>query len=86
MAQTIELHLEERVLARARRLAQARHCRVEDIFEDAIQRMPVVEAPISAVPADPFLGMFKDDPDLIDQVTQSAMAARGRHPLRSDSG
>ncbi len=78
MVQTIELHLKKRILDRARRLAQARHCKIEDVFEDAIERISPVEAP-----ADPFLGMFKDEPELVDEVTRSAMEARERHPLRS---
>ncbi len=79
MVQTIELHLEKRILDRARRLAQARDCRIEDVFADAIERVPPVEAP-----ADPFLGMFKDEPELVDEITRSTMEARERHPLRSE--
>ncbi len=78
MVQTIELHLEKRILDRVRRLARSRHCRIEDVFADAIERIPFAEAP-----ADPFLGMFKDEPELVDEVTRSAMEARERHPLRS---
>ncbi len=78
MTHTIELHLEKRILDRARRLAQARDCRIEDVFADAIERIPTVKAP-----ADPVLGMFRDEPELIDEVTRSAMEARERHPLRS---
>ncbi len=78
MVKTIELHLEKRILDRVRRLAEARHCSVEDVVADAIERIPPVETP-----ADPFLGMFKDEPELIDEVTRSAMTARERHPLRS---
>ncbi len=78
MVKTIELHLEKRILDRARQLAQERQCRLEDIFADAIEHIPTV-----AAPADHFLGMFRDEPELIDEVTRSAMTARERHPLRS---
>ncbi len=78
MVKTIELHLEKRILDRVRQLARARHCKVEDVFADAIERIPSVKAP-----TDPFLGMFKDEPELVDEVTRSAMEARERHPLRS---
>ena len=78
MVQTIELQLEKRILDRARRMAEARHCRIEDVFADAIERIaPHDES------ADPFLGMFRDEPELVDEVTRSAMDARERHPLRS---
>ncbi len=83
MTKIIELHLREQIIARARRLAQERHCAIEDVFEEAIARMAAVEVPVPSTPEDPFLGMFKDEPDLVDQVTRSAMEARERHPLRS---
>jgi len=42
MVKTIELQLEQRVLDRVRQLARARHCQIEDVFADAIERMPPV--------------------------------------------
>jgi hypothetical protein len=78
MVRTIELHLEERVLDRVRRLARARHCTIEDVFTDAIERVPV-----AAAQEDPILGMFKDEPQLVDEMARAAMEARERHPLRS---
>ncbi len=75
---TIELHLEQRILDRVRQLAKARHCRIDDVFADAIDRFPSVEAT-----PDPFLGMFKAEPELVDEVTRAAMEARERDPLRS---
>jgi len=81
MVKTIELHLEQRILDRVRQLAAARHCQVDDVFADAIERIP----PAVEAPADPFLGMFRDEPELIDEVSRSAMAARERHPLRSEA-
>lgn len=79
MVKTIELQLEQRILDRVRRLARARHCQIEEVFADAIERIP----PAAEAPADPFLGMFRDEPELIDEVSRSAMEARERHPLRS---
>ena len=29
-----------------------------------------------------FLGLFADDPDLVDHITELAMQAREKHPLR----
>lgn len=77
MVRSIELHLEEDVLTRARQLAQARRCKIEDVFEAAIEGLPMVE-----LHDDPVLGMVKDEPELIDQVTQLAMEARERDALR----
>jgi predicted DNA-binding antitoxin AbrB/MazE fold protein len=33
---------------------------------------------------DPLLGLMADEPELVDQVTEIAMAARESHPLRAD--
>lgn len=71
MVQTIELRLDKRILDRARQLARARHCDLEAVFADAIDRLPA-----APTPDDPFLGMFKDEPELVDEVTGAAMAAR----------
>ncbi len=75
---TIELRLGDRALDRARRLARTRRCPLESVFEDAIEKMPLAEAH-----DDPFLGMFRDEPELIDEVTHSAMKARERDSLRA---
>ena len=77
MMQTIELHLEKRILDRARRLARARQCRIDDVVAEAIERIESVKSR-----EDPFLGMFKDEPELVDEITRSAMEARERHSLR----
>lgn len=34
---------------------------------------------------DPLLGLFANDTDLIDQITESALQARETHPLRYQS-
>jgi len=35
---------------------------------------------------DPFLGMCADEPELMDEVTESIMQAREQHPLRQTGG
>lgn len=35
---------------------------------------------------DPFLGMCADEPELMDEITESIMQAREQHPLRQTSG
>jgi hypothetical protein len=35
---------------------------------------------------DKLLGLFADDAELIDQITESAMQARENHPLKCDNG
>jgi hypothetical protein len=35
---------------------------------------------------DPFLGMCADEPELMDEITESVMQAREQHPLRQGGG
>ncbi|MBI3989428.1 MAG: hypothetical protein HY347_07400 [candidate division NC10 bacterium] len=77
----IELELDEQTLERARRLAEARRCTVEQLLKDMIEHLGV------ATPTDDvFLGMLAQEPELIEQVVESAMQAREEHPLRQSGG
>jgi len=71
----IELQLDEQTLARALRLAEFRRCSLEELITEIIEQMEVSETA-----DDPFLGMFADEPELIDQVIESIMMAREAHP------
>jgi hypothetical protein len=77
----IELELEEQTLERARRLAEAHRCTVEQLIKEMIEHLG---APTTT--DDVFLGMFAQEPELIDQVVESAMRAREEHPLRQSGG
>ena len=77
----IELQLDEQTLARALRLAESRWGGLEELITEIIEQMEVVETA-----DDPFLGMFADEPELIDQVIESIMMAREAHPLRQSNG
>ena len=77
----IELELDEQTLARARRLAVARHSTLEALIAVLIERLDETEAP-----GDPLLGMFAAEPELLDQVVESTMQAREEHPLRPVDG
>ena len=79
--ETIQLQLDEQTLERARRLAESRGCTVAELVTELIEQLGAVEAT-----RDVFLGMFAHEPDLMDQVVESAMRAREEHPLRSGSG
>lgn len=78
--ETIELQLDTRTLENARRLAESRHCSLEELIKEVIERLGMAETA-----SDPWVGMFADEPDLIDQVIASAMRARVEHPLRQSS-
>ena len=71
----IELQLDEQTLARALKLAEFRQCSLEELITEIIEQMEVSETADA-----PFLGMFADEPELIDQVIESIMTAREAHP------
>jgi hypothetical protein len=77
----IELQLDKETFERVRRLAESRHCSMEQLIKEVIEELGVTEATI-----DPFLGMFAKEPELIDRVVESAMRAREEHPLRQSGG
>jgi hypothetical protein len=78
---TIELQLDEQTLERARRVAMLRRSTLEALIKDIIDLLAMAERT-----DDPILGMFAQEPELIDQVLESAMTARETHPLRSFNG
>jgi hypothetical protein len=78
---TIQLELDEHTLAEARRLAAVRHQTMEQLVVNLIREA----APVAHV-EDPVLGLFGDDPDLVDAVLADIMHAREGHPLRPDDG
>ena len=78
MVKTVELRLDVEVLDRAERLAQARDCSLDDLFAAAIESISPAE-----VTKIPLLGLFEDEPELIDSITEAAMADRETIPFRS---
>jgi hypothetical protein len=76
----IEVQLDEQTLARAMKLAESRHCTLDELIRDMIENLEAFE-----VGDEPFLGMFADEPELIDQVMESVMMAREAHPLRQSN-
>jgi hypothetical protein len=79
--ETIELHLDAQTLTRARQLAASRHCTIETLLKECLAHLGVAE-----LAGNQFLGMFADEPELIDQVRESAMQARAEHPWRVCDG
>jgi hypothetical protein len=74
---TIQVHLDEETLHRAQSLAEARNCSVEDLLRDLLAGCDAVGT--SGVP---LLGMFADDPELIDEIVEAAMKDRAEQPMR----
>ena len=77
----VELHLDDQTFERVKHLAARRHGTVEALIQDLVQRLVAIETP-----ADPVLGMFAQEPELMDAVTASAMNARETDPLRLSVG
>ncbi len=59
------------------RRAASRKCSLEELIKKSFEQME-----ISETAHDSFLGMFADEPELIDQMMASIMMARETHPLR----
>jgi len=78
---TIELQLDEQTYERAQRLAQARSNTVEALLAELIEQLAGIEGR-----ADPLLGMFAHEPEIMDQVIESVMIARENDPLRQSNG
>jgi hypothetical protein len=76
----VELELNDKILERARRLAEARHSTLDTLVNDVLDQTTARAA------SDPVLGLFSEEPDLVDQIVESAMEAREQHPLRQKRG
>ncbi len=76
----IELELNDAVLERARRLAETRHSTLDNLIND------VLDQTTAQAESDPLLGLFAEEPELVDQLLESAMQAREKHPLRQSHG
>ena len=74
---TVELQLDDRTFEQIKHIAAHRRATVETLVHDLIQRLISAETT-----DDPLLGMFAQEPDLMDAVTAFAMQAREATPLR----
>lgn len=74
---TLVVELDPQTSARARRLAQARGTTVTALVQSLITQLDHRES----MP-DPLLGLFADDPTLLDLVITQAMQDRELQPLR----
>jgi hypothetical protein len=74
---TVVVELDPQTSERARRLAQARGTTIQALVQSLITQLDRGE-----VAHDPLLGLFADEPDLLDQVVDQAMQARETQPLR----
>jgi len=74
----IQLKLDEITFKHAQRVAQQRHSTVETLVKDIINL--IATRPDTE---DPFMGMFAQEPELIDQIVAATMQSRETMPLRA---
>jgi hypothetical protein len=72
---SIELHLDEATLARAKQLAAAKNESLDDLVADLIRREEGVAATTEGQGRG-IAGSFADEPELLDQVAEEAMELR----------
>jgi hypothetical protein len=78
---TVEIELNDWALARLKKMAEERHVTVEKVLQEILQRSLESQAF-----EDPILGMFAQEPELMDDVVAEAMKARESDPLRQRDG
>ena len=71
--EAIEIHLPPDLYHRAESLAAARQCSIQ-----ALLTCMVAQAIEDAAPADRLTGFFADEPEIIDEIVEEAMADRER--------
>lgn len=74
---TVVVELDPQTSERARRLAQARGTTIKALVQSLITQLDRSEAV-----HDSLLGLFADEPTLLDQVVDQAMQTRETQPLR----
>lgn len=74
---TVEIQLDEQTFAKAEQFASSHKCTLEDLIKDIIEQLGISE-PIE----DNIIGMFADEPELLDEIVESAMLGREMHTLR----
>jgi putative addiction module CopG family antidote len=80
----IEITEESRRFIR-NQVSNGRYASADDVVENALRRMREEEhppRPAATLDNDPLWGMFREDPQLIDQIVQDAMRDRRSIPLR----
>jgi hypothetical protein len=77
----VKLDLDNQTFESIQRIAARRRATVETLIQDLVRRLVAIETT-----DDPLLGMFAQEPDLMDAVTAAAMSARENDPLRLSVG
>ena len=68
---TIELQLDENTFQQAVRLATYYQWTLEELFTQALDKLKT-----PSLSDDPMFGLFSEEPELIDEIVESAMQTR----------
>ncbi|MBE9129508.1 MULTISPECIES: hypothetical protein [unclassified Coleofasciculus] len=80
--ETLELQLDKKTLDLARWLAESRHCNLSELITEAINKLAVPErSRRTESTKDRIMGMFADEPDVVDEILEEIMRDRAAHPL-----
>jgi hypothetical protein len=74
---TIEIQLDNQTIEHALQIAKNHNSSLEDLIKEIIKNIEFFEIKKSAI-----MGMFSDEPELVDQIVESAMTAREKQSLR----
>lgn len=82
----ISINLDDDTAARARQLANARHCTVEELLKQLVAASEPSPPARASEPADTgecgLIGMLADEPELVDQLLEDIYRTRENTPLR----
>jgi len=71
----IQLPLDQNTIDRARHAASTRDKTLEDLITEWVEQLAMPKS-------NPIVGLFRDDADLIDEITEDIMKDRENKPLR----
>ncbi|MBI3465910.1 MAG: hypothetical protein HY000_23075 [Planctomycetes bacterium] len=74
---TEPIQIDERLLARARRLAEDRHCSIDEVLREALDQLECPKRTASSL-----IGLFADAPEILDEVMEDVYRTREHVELR----
>ena len=77
----IEIELDEQALERAKLLAESRKCTLPELIAEVIK---LLAAPKAA--KDPWMGLFADEPELVDEILEEALRNRAEQSFNQTIG
>jgi predicted transcriptional regulator len=78
---TIPVRIDPKLLERVQQLAEKSHRSVDDILQEALDRL---EHPTETRPS--LVGLFADEPELVDQILDDVYRTREQGLRASDNG